>query len=157
MEDNGGVVEVAENVDAEAVDHPMAEQQSGVDSKRSTGCGNEAFDFGEGGDEGCGTEGDARCDGYLAQEVEPAGYPGCKRRVFLGCEDGGPEVGASGGGDGGDNLCHAETNEHGEEGHDDPSHGHDARAAGEQAIFEQGGYSSDDGLEDTLGQRQGMG
>jgi hypothetical protein len=71
--------------------------------------------------------------------------------VSLRREDGGPEVGPSSGGDGGDNLCHAETNEHGEEGYHDPSYGHDARATREQAVFEEGGNSSDDGLKDMSG------
>lgn len=132
---------------AKAVDHAVAKQQRSVDTECPASRGHETFDLGGCGNECSEAERDTGCDCDLAKQVEPARHPGHKRRMLLWCEDGRPEVRASGRGDRGHNLSHAEADEHGEETHDDPANRHDARAAGGKAIFEKSRNAGDDRLE----------
>lgn len=132
---------------AEAVDHAVAEQESGVDTERPAGCRDEAFNLSGRSDQCSQAERDAGCDRHLAQQIEPARHPRRKRSMFFRSKNGRPKVWTSGRRDCRHDLSHAQANEHGEKGDDDPANGHNAGAAREQAILEERRYAGDDGLD----------
>lgn len=98
----------------------------------------------------------------MAKQVEPACHPRCEGGVFWWREHEGPEVGAAGRGNGGDDFGHAESDGEGEEGDYEPADGHccamnelgrdlygcegDLRATGVQSIAEERGDTCDNGL-----------
>jgi len=94
----------------------------------------------------------ARRHGHLAEEVEPAGHPREEGREMRGRQHRGPEIGASRRWVRGGDLCHAQADEHGEEGDDEPADCHHGRAAGVQPIGEEGRYAGYDGDDAEGGQ-----
>lgn len=77
-------------------------------------------------------------------EDSPSGNPGRESRNIVRSQDGSPEIGPTTRWDGRHDLGHTQSDEHGEETDDNPSNGHDTRAAGRESIFEEGGDASDD-------------
>jgi hypothetical protein len=73
VQDDRAVVEIAEDVDAEGVDHAVGDEDGGVDADYLSWGGDVGGveDGCRGADEVCEAEGDARCYCYLAEEVEP--------------------------------------------------------------------------------------
>lgn len=127
VKNDGRVVEISEERNAEAVDDRMRYEKSGVDANRFA-CGwrvTGAYSC-SCGDESCAAERDARRYRDLTEQVEPTGDPRVKSRLVIWGQDGSPEVGTSAGRDGRDDFSHAEGNEEGEEADDDPTDRHDA-------------------------------
>jgi hypothetical protein len=73
VQDDRAVVEIAEDVDAEGVDHAVGDEDGGVDADYLSWGGDvRGIEDGcRGADEICEAEGDARCYCDLAEEVEP--------------------------------------------------------------------------------------
>ena len=84
VEDNGCVVQVSEERNAEAVDKRMRDQQSGIDANRLPCRRRIAGAYGcSCGDEARATECDARRNGDLPEQIEPAGDPRVKGRLVV--------------------------------------------------------------------------
>ena len=149
MEKDGRVVEIAKDRNTEAVGQCMRYQESGVDSNRfARGWRIAGANGRRCGDELCTAERDARRHRHLTEQIEPARDPRVESGLVVWGQDGGPEVGASTGRDGGHYLRHTEGDEEGEEADDDPAHGHDAWSACGESILEQSRNPGNDALDD---------
>ncbi len=126
VENNGRVVEIAKDRNAEAVGECMGYEKSGVDSNRlACGWGVAGTDSCSCGDESRTAECDARCHRHLTEQIEPACNPRVESRLVIWGQNGSPEVGTTASGNGRHYLGHTEGDEEGEEADDDPADRHD--------------------------------
>jgi hypothetical protein len=147
------VVEQGHDLDAAHVQQGMDQQGDAEQQHRVAGSrGETELQVQEGVQELGEAEVDARGDGDLAEEVEPAGEPGPRRAVVLG-QLRRPVVEAARGRIAGAHLRHAEADGESEQADDRPAPHHDGRAAGVHAEAVQGHAAGED-ADDREGDRE---
>ena len=139
------VVEGRDELNPERIDQTMEEEDQRVGEQDPSSRDQVAVDVGadEEVDRGRKAEVDARGDGHLTDEVEPAGEPTPRRRVPLG-KFRGPVIQAARGRVRRTDLRHREADEQRERTHDDPAERHRLGAAGEQREVEGGDPAGQD-------------